>query len=406
MNYDELVLSQLENTPKPRRKYRVIVVSLLVAATLQLSTIYAADSFLGGKKTIDVEPVTTIEVQNRNLELSPTPSSPTMLTISPDRTRLALVDESALNIYNLKDGQLIQSTSLAHNTVPAALQWLPDRNRLIYALVNRQQTQTTIETKIPIKHTGVQDETYSTETYRTETQVLTKDGFKIGVYSLDGDTAAQPELIQELLQEGKAPKQIRLHFSTYTNLLFLNWQQDKQEFLTQVDIMKRVKDIRLPHGQINRLLVTPHNGDLWAEFNYQNDVAIYKYEKGRWKAPKALDGYRLIGVTPDDLLAVAPDQGGLVGQVFLTDLEGDFKPGWAFSTPIELDQVTVLNDGRLIYQQANRLIVHTPQLGKGIIYNTTDADCYSTDGKMVVTWQNSKLNILEEVTKTTASTKE
>lgn len=406
MNYDELIMQQLEATPKPRRKYPLIFISLLLSATLQLSTIYAADQFLGGKRHIDIEPVTTIAVQNRSLKLSPTPSSPTMLTISPDRTRLALVDDRNLNIYNLKDGQLVLSTPLKYNSTPAALQWLPDRNRLIYALVKPQQSQTTIETKIPIKNTGVKDETYSTETYRTETQVLTKDGFEVKVYSLDGEREAQPELIQELLQEGKAPEQIRLHFSTYTNLLFLNWQQGTQEFLTQVDIMKRTKDIRLPRGHINRLLVTPHDGELWAEFSNNKEVTIYKYEKGRWKAPQELDGYRLIGVTPDDSLAVAPDQGGLIGQVLLTDLKSDFKPGWAFSTPIELDKVTVLNDGRLIYQQANRLIVHTPQLGKGIIYNTNRVDCYSSDGKMVVAWEDNLLNIYEEVTQTKTQSKE
>jgi len=401
MDYD--TLSRGFNLEVKSRKYLRLLAFLLVSALLQLSVFYGLERFLQNRGNIDVEPAKAQEVRERLVTLTPAPNSPGMMAVSADHTRLAVIDLDQLRIYNLVNGQEIKNVYLGRET-PGAMQWLPDRNRLLFALMNSKVTTEVIRLPVQQPPTGVKDETYSDEIYREppEPQAIIKEGFQISLYSLDSiddQAGPDPELIQTLWQDGPMPPKLNLNLSTYTNLLYVNWLQDKQDNLVQIDIMRRIKDIRLPRGQLARLVVTPRNGSLWVETIDDNGASIYKYQKNRWKLQKFLDGYRLLGVTPDDLLAVAPDQGGQVREVFLVNEKGDFKPGWAFSTPLRLKDVSILKDGRLLYFDQQRVIIHTPQLGKGTVFNLQKVDAYSPDGKLMVSWQQDygQVKIVEEV---------
>ena len=383
--------------PMPRR-YRRLLSFLLISVLRQFGVLYGMDRLLKQSSGINLEPAKTTEVKARTITLSPAPESPDMAAVSADHTRLAVMNTHQLSIYNLTDGREVLSIALEGSS-PGTLQWLPDRNRLIFTIVSRKSNTKTVTEPAP-RSTGVRDETYTTETFRHSRTVI-KEGFEIGLYSLDGQAGAEPELIQNLWQGGTLPKKMDLSLSTYTNLLYVHWVQGKQDNLAQIDIMKRVKDFNLPNGDLTRLVVTPRSGELWAEMSEDNTPSIYKFIKKRWRLQKFLDGYILLGVTPDEQLAVAPDpdQDGLIKEVELVDDQGNFKPGWAFSSPIRAKNVRILNDGRLIYFDNRRVIIHTPQLGKGTVFNIPRVDAYSPDGKMMLTWQDSSglVKITEEV---------
>ncbi|HWJ02601.1 MAG TPA: hypothetical protein VNU93_02905, partial [Verrucomicrobiae bacterium] len=241
---------------------------------------------------------------------------------------------------------------------------------------------------------------YSTDSYRQPDQsVVTSQRFEVALYGLEGTQGASPELIQTLRQEGAPPQKVELSLSTYTNLLFVNWNQANKDNLVQIDIMNRIKDIPLPRGILTKVVVSPRDGNLWVEMDDENFPSIYLYEKDRWKLQPYLDGYNLLGAMPDDSLAIATDQNGFAKEVELVDKKGEFKPGWTFTDPIQLRLVKILKDGRLLLVNNGRVIVHSAKLGEGTLFNTEIADTYSPDGKMVVSWIEStnELLILEEV---------
>lgn len=395
MSYDLLFPSQY-SYPKPKQQKAIrIIAFLLISVLLQLSFFYGLNRYLRDRSGIDIEPSTVADVTERTVSLTPPPTSPKMMAISADRVKLALVDNDEIKIFNLSTGRQTANYRPADGEV-GALKWLPDNDRLIFAVIDSKIIAQVIN---PFSHnSGVADETYSSDTFRANPQVTTKEGFQISLYGMEGIPGAVPDLIQTIQQSGSMPEKLELSMSTYTNLLYLNWTRDKRDNLVQVDIMKRIKDIRLPRGKLTKLLVSPRTGILWAELSQDNSLFIYKYQKNQWKLQKYLDGYRLLGVSPDDMLVVAPDQAGRAKEVFHVNSNGDFKPGWAFSNPIELNKVSVLTDGRLLYFDKDRVIVHTPQLGIGTLFKMPNADCCSSDGKMVVSWQPDvkQMKIMEE----------
>ncbi len=399
MGYD-FDFATYEMPAKPKRRRMRLILFLLLSILVQMAVFFGADRVLQTKDRLDLVPDNVTEIQARNLKLSPSPDTPKLMAISANRSQLAVVDDQALKIFDLKNGQELNSYELGES-VPGAIMWLPDRNRLIFAVMNSKITSKVVEE--PVYDSGtVKDETYSTDTYRPEVnyRTITKEGFEVSLYSLDTEQGSEPELIKTFWQNGEMPQQLDINLSTYTNLLYIHWVQDKRDYLVQIDIMKRIKDIDLPRGKMERLVVCPQSGDLYVDMMVDNSPAIYKYTKGRWRLQKYLDGYRLIGVTPDDQLAVAVDQAGQVGDVSLVNAKEELKPAWAFATPIPLKDVKILGDGRLIYFEQGRVIIHKAQTGEGTVFTTGQVDAYSADGKIVVNWHDStgQLQVYEEVT--------
>lgn len=388
-------LGRMYDLRQKAKRRRQLVIFLIISVVLQLLFFYGIERFLSRDNGLDVEPSVQTEVREHKVSLSPSPVSPADMAVSADHKLLALVDSDELRIYNLLSGQQINAVPI-NGERPGVFQWLPDRNRLIFALMGNKSEVVQVPVEQP---TGVKDETYSSDTYRqiTSYQTVTKEMFNISLYSLDDQADSQPELIQTLKQAGQMPEKINLSMSTYTNLLYVYWTQNQGNCLVQVDIMKRIKDINLPRGELTRLVVSSRSGQMWAEMNTDGSALIYKYQKNRWKLQKQFDGYRLLGVTPDERLAVAPDQAGESKKVYLVDEQEDFKPAWVFSSPINLANASILDDGRLMYLDTDRVIIYTAQLGKGTVFEIPKVDGFSPDRKMLVSWDSGNLNVLEEV---------
>ncbi len=401
MSYDMLTPG-LYSPPKSklkRRKRPWLLAFLLISAVIQFIMLFSLEMLFKQMSGIDIEPESTTEVLERKVVLQPPLNLPRMMTLSSDHSTLAVADTDAIKIYNLKDGTQILEYPTSGKTV-GSMQWLPDRNRLIFSLIDSKLTTKVIKPPIPNKKGNVFDEVYSTDSYRQPEQfVTTTQRFEIVLYGLESAKKASPELIQTLRQECPPPQKVDLSISTYTNLLFVHWN-DKKNNLVQIDIMNRIKDIPLPRGVMTKVVASPRNGNLWVEMTEDNFPSIYLYQEGRWKLQTYLDGYNLLGATPDESLAVATDQNGFAKEVELVNEKGEFKPGWSFTDPIKLEKVRILKDGRLLLLDDGRIIVHSTKLGEGTLFNTEIADSYSPDGKMVVSWIEStnELLILEEVT--------
>lgn len=389
-------------SPRRNRSKRVpqIATFLIITLMIQMIFLYGLDTFFKSFNGIDLEPTTITRVEDRNLVLEPPLALPGLMTVSPDKSRLAVADEGQLRVYDLKTGTQILKYSLSDQTI-GAMEWLPDRNRLIFAMIDVKLITQPIKPPVRQKKYNVFDETYSTDTYRPPEQQpqVTSERFQIAIYGLEGTKGASPELIQTLKQSGPAPKKVNISLSTYTNLLFLDWAQPERDFIVQIDIMNRIKDFRLPKGRLSKLVVSPRNGNLWVEMLEENSSAIYLYQKGRWRLQTDLDGYRLLGVTPDEHLAVALDQADLTREVELVDEKGNFKQGWGFKDPLKMANIKILKDGRLMYLDEDRVIVHSTKVGEGTLFDAQKVDCYSTDGKMVLSWRYdiNKLNVFEEI---------
>lgn len=388
----------------PRRnkskKVNQVAAFLVISLMVQMIFLYGLDTFFKSLNGIDLEPTTITRVDDRTLVLEPPLTLPGMMAISHDKSRLAVADEGQLRVYDLKTGTQVLNHRLSGGSI-GAMEWLPDRNRLMFAMIDVKQTTQVIKSPVRQKKNNVFDETYSTDTYRPPEQQpqVTSERFQIAIYGLEAIKGSSPELIQTLQQAGPAPKKVNISVSTYTNLLFVNWAQPESDFIVQVDIMNRIKDFRLPKGRLSKLVVSPRNGNLWVEMAEENSSAIYLYHKGRWRLQTDLDGYRLIGVTPDEHLAVALDQTELTREVQLVDEKGNFKPGWGFKDPLKMTNIKILKDGRLMYLAEDRVIVHSTKVGEGTLFDAQKVDCYSADGKMVLSWRYdiNKLHIFEEV---------
>lgn len=382
------------------KKVPQIAAFLAISLVIQMLALFGLDTFFKSLNGIELEPTTITKVEDRTMVLDPPLALPGMMAISPDKSRLAVADDDQLRVYDLKSGTQILKQSLSGRTL-GAMEWLPDRNRLIYAVIDIKQVTQVIKTPVRKKKSNVFDETYSTDNYRSPEQQpqTAPERFQIAVYGLEGTKGSSPELIQTLKQTGPAPKKVNISLSTYTNLLFVDWTQPEADYIVQIDIMNRIKDFRLPKGRLSKLVVSPRNGNLWVEMTEDNSSAIYLYNKGRWRLQTDLDGYRLLGVTPDEHLAVALDQIDLTREVQLVDDKGNFKHGWGFQDPLEMANIKILKDGRLMYLDEDRIIVHSTKVGEGTLFDTQKADCYSADGKMVLSWRYdiNKLQIFEEV---------
>lgn len=350
---------------KKARKRRIlsfVVLSIL----LDLLFLTRIENSLAKQNGIDVVPAVRTEVSQHQITLTPPPDSSGTMTVSADLTLLALADTNRLRIYKLADGKEANSFSLQGGTL-GAVQWLPDRSRLIYALMNN----------------------------------ITAGNFSISLYSFDSEPGAKPQLIRTLHEYGKMPQKVTLKLSTYTNDLYIYWTDNTQNHLVQINIMKQIKDIRLL-GNVTGLFVSPQNGDLWVELTVDNSPEIFKYGEGHWKQQKYLDGYKLLGVTPDDRLVVALDQQGLAKEFDLVDEKENFKPAWVLSSPLALDRVSIISDGSLAYYDSNRIIIHSMLQGTGTVFNISGIDGSSSDMRILVKWQghSDQLNILEEVQET------
>lgn len=401
MSYDMLTpgLYSPAKSKRNRKIWQGLPVFLLICAVIQFVLLFSLDVFFKQMSGIDVEPEIITEVRERKVFLQPPLNTPVMMAISADHSRLAVVDTNEIRIYNLSNGTQILNHPTSGKLV-GSMQWLPDRNRLIFALVDTKLTTPVVKPPIQKKKLNVFDEAYSTDSYRQPVEpVMAAQQFEIALYGLEGSGGSSPELIQTLKQKGATPQRVDLNLSTYTNLLFINWKQAKKDQLVQIDIMNRIKDIPLPRGTLTKILVSPRSGYLWVEMTEDNFPNIYLYQKGRWNLQSYLDGYNLVGVTHDDSLAVAANQNGFAKEVELVNEKGEFKPGWSFTDPIQLEKVSILKDGRLLLVDNGRVIVHSAKLGEGTLFNTKNADSYSPDGKMVISWiqTTNELLILEEV---------
>ncbi|MHB8983986.1 MAG: hypothetical protein ACYC4E_01350 [Carboxydocellales bacterium] len=363
-----------------------------------------------------------LRVVDRTLNLSEYLEVPELMSVSPDKSLLALRDSNQLKIYDLITGQLITQKDFSREHL-VALRWLPDRNRLIYALISEGST---IEVNLQPKPmnedplTNLTEDPHdreSSEDYRSPKTVLL-GGYQISLYSLDPVSPSKYEVnptlnaenkenrIQVLNQVGIAPRSrsLSLYFSTYSNLLYIRWVQNNMDYLAMVDIMKRVKDFRLPSGRLTNLAVVPKTGEVWAEVSTHNGYYLYTYHKGAWKHHKELEGYRLLGAAENGQLALAIDQQDWVSEVDLQEKDGNLHTAWVFQEPVKLENLRFLDTGNLLLMNpvSEKTSIFLPN-NKGAtvypIYPTEYLYSFSPDGKMLVNWDvNSRqLKIYQEV---------
>lgn len=396
---------QILSKPRRKRRGRVFAVWFALAAVLQLAGLAYANWMLTSESdgpTVNDQHLT--EVVDRDLRLADNLQNPELMAISPDKTLLALRDNGQLKIFSLADGALVHEKSFDNEDL-ITLQWLPDRNRLIYGVVRKVSEEETIIEEPPAWEQP--EDPHSKEPltgYRTKTVV--KNGYKLSLYSYDAAsrTGNAAELIKTLAQNGGMPNRVDLLFSTYSNLLYVRCSGAKAEhYLGVVDIMKRVKDLRLPPGDLTNLAVAPQTGDLWAESETQNGYNIYNYRQGHWKLAKDLDGYRLLGISADDRLALALDQQDWVSEVALRDKNGNLTPAWAFNTPVKASQLHILPNGSLLRidpENSKTSVYPTGNQGT-TVYQTASTGAVATDGKMLAAWNSASgsLRIYQEVTK-------
>lgn len=428
---------------KLKNKWVVRALYLVLAVVLQLGTLSYLDWILAQENKNPPKETHPVKVVYRSLNLTENPLAPELMTVSPDQTLLALRDLNQLKIYDLITGRLVTNKVFAGERL-TTLQWLPDRNRLIYALTYEGKPK---EVVIQLTNASedpqhdLSEDPFSSEPlweYRNP-KTLLQSGFQISLYSLDVVSPAKYEIgqtliktgagqifkkpnskdqtdqfnndvnhladpIQTLNQVGTAPLYISLYFSTYSNLLYLQWVQGDKDYLSMVDIMKRIKDFRLPAGRLTNIAVVPKTGALWAEVAAHNGFSLYTYHNGSWKHHKDLEGYRLLGAAENGQLALAVDQQDWVSQVDLLDEDGNLHTAWAFQEPVKLVNLRYLDTGSLMLMDPNdqRTSILQPENKGATVYPIClpgQLYALAKDGKMLVYWDPSArlLNIYQEV---------
>ena len=405
--------NELEAAPKDSIWANLWVVRgifLVLIVLVQMSILGYMEWILAKENSNLANETHPLRVVERTLNLSQNVEVPELMSVSPDKSLLALRDSNQLKIYDLITGQLITQKDFSREHL-VALRWLPDRNRLIYALISEGST---IEVNLQPKPmnedplTNLTEDPHDRESsgdYRSPKTVL-RGGYQISLYSLDPTLNAENKenRIQVLNQIGIAPRSLSLYFSTYSNLLYIRWVQNNMDYLAMVDIMKRVKDFRLPSGRLTNLAVVPKTGEVWAEVSTHNGYYLYTYHKGAWKHHKELEGYRLLGAAENGQLALAIDQQDWVSEVDLQEKDGNLHTAWAFQEPVKLENLRFLDTGNLLLMNpvSEKTSIFLPN-NKGAtvypIYPTEYLYSFSPDGKMLVNWDiNSRqLKIYQEV---------
>lgn len=397
-----------------RNKLILVATCLIFSMASQLSAFAYVNHLLAEDPLVNEK--NTTKVVNRQLTLEDNPTNPQLLSISADKSLLALQDNNILKIYNLKDGKLLSQKVFSKDSL-VALQWLPDRNRLIYASIHAgivpQKPKVVYEPETrqedPNARGRAKDRARDRERageVRPDTPIIGK-GFQLSLFSMDvtqGKTAAdgREELIKTLNQKGETPEAVSLNFSTYSNELYVNWQQKTKSYLVLIDIMKEARDIKLPSGILNRLTVIPKSGDLWAEVETDNGIEIYKYLKKRWRHQRELDGYRLLGAANNGNPTLAVDLQNSTSEVDMMELDGTLKSTWAFPEPVKLDNLQMLETGSLLKVdvEGQKTAIYPPDSKLATtLFPTAAYDALAQDGKLLLSLDKTtgRVNVWEEV---------
>ena len=195
------------------------------------------------------------------------------LQLSYNNKYLSFIKNNSLEVIDLYKNELVFNSSLFLDPSSEMLnyRWLPDRNSLLFFSTGSDQSKTYL-------------------------------------YSLDFNNYASTEYIPKLDRElsFSIANILNIEMSTYTNNLYVLFEDAKQTRLIKIDIMKSINWLDIPQENIHNIAVTNKYGNLFVETSDNLSKKII-----------LLDGQerKIVSSHPDDILMGTKDNTVYIGRV-------------------------------------------------------------------------------------------
>lgn len=201
------------------------------------------------------------------------------LQLSYNNKYLSFIKNNSLEVIDLYQNESVFNSTLFLDPSSRILnyRWLPDRNSLLFFSTGLDQSKTYL-------------------------------------YSLDFNNYASTEFIPKLDRElsFSIDSILNIEMSTYTNNLYVLFDDAKQTRLIKIDIMKSINWLDLPQEKIHNIAVTNKLGNLFVETSDNLSKKIILLDRQERK---------IVSSHPDDILLGSKDNTIYIGRVNNSNLE-------------------------------------------------------------------------------------
>lgn len=353
------------------------------------------------------------------------------MQISYAKDYIAYKENGTLKVYNLAKGEQVFSKEAPSNDKNLGVlyfQWLPDRNTLIYFYARKNPNPVTTEV-VPVtpispqaessgtKNTTLTQSVSTTKTSNSEPAIKTEDPQQApavtptptpqqrvitrynnpqitDLYTLElpesDDTATPPDdRFNESINNFPAGGQItNLVVSTFTNLMYLTIKSGPNLQLTEIDVMKNVRNLNRSGEVISEIAASDKFGTLYIES-----------KTGKTKTIQALEGSKRQTISDDNTETILGNREGIL---YLGKIEGNnlvqvrsaaenadltklgFKTFWQGSIPFTDAKVILgVNNQIVIYSNQTAYIIQSDGQQKKVVLSGKE-NFISQDGAELI----------------------
>ncbi|KLU63167.1 hypothetical protein CEB3_c04500 [Peptococcaceae bacterium CEB3] len=277
---------------------------------------------------------------------------------------LAFQNNSTLNIYDFQQKKVVWQAAPRPNGKLMAYQWLPDREALLLF-----ESGVGADPNRP-GHMGV------------------------GIYSVEvaaGQNGVNERYAATLPPDLQWDKITQVSLSTATNLLFFSAENQGQNRLYEVDVMKNVKVVSWRGEQVAHLAVSPDRGAIYYDAldNHRWQVVAQKAGQRVQVASNPLD--KVLGVWNKKLYMGTVQNGYLIKVWTITDNQPcpqrpDYSLHWQGKVPWDSDSsVSMSGQGLLVSSRSGVYRINS----QGSALLAQGANFFSPSGKYYYTVKNA-----------------
>lgn len=278
-----------------------------------------------------------------------------------DKNFYAVAYNKRLEVYRPTDAKPIFGVDVPEGMYISVMHWLPDEDRLLYALARSKN-------------------------YKTGS---------VEVHVIDVSSKKDDE-VKTLKKLGRGSYVKTFALSTYTNMLYLDIEDTQErDYIYQINIMKRLQRISLPTRKIGNIALASREDTLFYEDSVRRQVFYYDGRKVNMITPDDWD-YCLLGITKDDKLYIGRLDDGKVTSIYKTDKDGNMDLFADLSSDVPRENFLLGLNGQLVIKQfpAEKYIAVIKPDGQAKTFNsmnteafiTGDAIFYVQDGEMHITY--------------------
>lgn len=333
---------------------------MLIILVIQTGILYGINSYFH-VDDVTVAYSSPVAKPVANVELSEDKGTVNLVGTSYDKSYYSIAYSKHLSIYPTKEKKPIFEMDVPAGMYVSVMHWLPDENRLLYAIANSSKTRTG----------------------RIEVHVVNV-------------ASKQDSLVKELsgLSEGSHVKAFAL--STFTNLLYVDVENSrKSDSIYKINIMEHMNRISLASYKIDNVAVASKEELFFYEDTIRRQVFSYNGRRIKMITPDDWD-YCLLGISKEDELYIGRLNDGKVTSIFKSDKDGKMTLFADLAHEVPRENFILGLNGQLVVKNfpTEKYIAVIKPNGETKTFDvvspdafiTGDAMFYIQDGKMHITY--------------------